>query len=284
MKRYILVLTLALTACSGAFSDYLHEYKNLDLSYKNESDRVTKPQADSRENLSPFGEKHDWQADGKPPQTKPFELETFHGDNSSFRAKNQPLVKTKEINNDELLTQILKCYPERSLFNGELKLKTSKAINRRDRYNNENDNYYSAIVFEMPLYSASETTRKLDRERQRRTETAEILANFSKSVAERNQAERMVSLYRTLEKRSRERVKLGIIEADEQISFLEKTAQAHTKLITTNSNIVKYRLQLVSLCEDSKAPVLNDFLKRISGEARNPQEFDLEVPEGFGED
>ncbi|EFX90514.1 hypothetical protein HMPREF0027_2422 [Actinobacillus ureae ATCC 25976] len=40
----------------------------------------------------------------------------------------------------------------------------------------------------------------------------------------------------------------------------------------------------MSLCEDSKAPVLNDFLKRISGEAKHPQEFDLEVPEGFGED
>ena len=267
MKRRVFVLVAFLTACSERFTtsnfDYLSEYQNLDLIYKNDPENLnTDQQADRPEFLDPYrGEK--WADESKPaPKPKPYRLDTFHGDNAAFTAENVPLKKVREIDNDTLFTEILNCYPAESLFDGELKLQTTASpIKSRDK---DYDNYYAKVVLEMPLYSSAEITRRLDRENQRRQATAEILGNFSEALARKNQALRMVSLYRELEKRSQERVAQGLAMTDEQIEFLEKTADAHSHLLKAKADVMKYRLQLVSLCTDQKAPILNAFLKRIA--------------------
>lgn len=269
MKRYVIALLISLTGCSERFRasefGYLEEYINLDLTYKNDPENINTTQADDPKLLNPYGSDERWADETLPrPERKPFELETFHGDKTAFNADTVPLRKTGEIDNDRLFSEILKCYPAESLFDGELKFQaTASPIKSRDK---DYDNYYAKVVWEMPLYSSSEVTRRLDRENQRRLQTATILANFSEAIARKNQYERMVSLYRNLEKRSQERVKLGLADADEQIGFLEKTANAHTLLLKARSDLTEHRLKLVSLCTDQKAPKLNNLLKKIAGE------------------
>lgn len=266
MKGYGLVLVLLLTACKERFDAFnLGNYKDQDLIYKNDPELINNPQSDNRILLNPYGETEKWAVvPQNSPSKSPFRLETFHGDDLHFQAENLPLKKTKEIDNDTLFTQIVHCYPAESLFDGELKLTTTASpIKSRDP---AYDNYYAKIVLEMPLYSSAEVTRRVDRENQRRIQTAELLANFSDSLARRNQALRMVSLYRTLEKRAQLRIKQGLAMTDEQISFLEKTSMAHADLLKAQSDLLKFRLQLVSLCSDQKAPVLNEVLKRLSAD------------------
>lgn len=269
MKRYILILALCLNACSERFMaserSYLREYQGVDVKFKNEPENLNATQADDPVLLDPYSSPPNWADEQLPPPNKsPFELETFHGDKTSFNSEPVPLKKVAEINNDKLFAEILKCYPTESLFDGELKFQaTASPIKSNDR---EYDNYYAKIVWEMPLYSSSEVSRRVDRENQRRVQTADILANFSESLARKNQALRLVSLYRNLEKRSQARVQKGLVEASEQIGFLEKTAHAHTELLKAKSDVLKYRLQLVSLCTDQKAPKLNELLIKIAGD------------------
>jgi hypothetical protein len=269
MKRYVIALVISLTACSerstGSNFGFLDDYRNLDLVYKNDPENLnTDQQTDTPEHLDPYsGEK--WADDSKaPPKRKPFKLDTFHGDGNAFNAGNVPLNKVREIDNDVLFSEILKCYPAETLFDGELKFQaTASPIKSRDR---DYDNYYAKVVWEMPLYSSAEVTRRLDRENQRRQTTAQILGNFSEALARKNQALRLVSLYRSLEKRAQERVLQGLTGTEEQIGYLEKTADAHSQLLRAKADVMQYRLQLVSLCTDQKAPKLNEFLKKISGD------------------
>lgn len=269
MKSYVFILVVGLSACSGRFEasswSYLKDYENLDLVYNNDPENLNvKTQADTPELLDPYSGKEWGDPSKERPKQAPFELETFHGDDTAFNAENVPLKKVKEIDNDTLFTEILKCYPAESLFDGELKfVSTASPIKSNDA---DYDNYYAKVVWEMPLYSSAETSRRLDRENQRRQATATILGNFSEALARKNQALRLVSLYRSLEKRSQERVAQGLAETTEQIGFLEKTADAHSQLLKAKADVMKFRLQLVSLCTDQKAPKLNNFLKRISGD------------------
>lgn len=280
MKRYGLVLFLGLSGCADGSFNYLSEYENLDLTYQNDPEKVNKTQADTPENLTAYGSNANGSQWGdptkNPPKTEPFKLETFHGDQTAFNAENVPLRKVKKIDNETLFTEILKCYPSESLFDGSLKLQTTASpIKSRDP---DYDNYYAKIVWEMPLYSSEEVTNRLHRENQRRLNTAELLTGFSESIARRNQQLRMVSLYRNLEKRSQKRVLQGLAMAEEQIGYLEKTAQAHTALLRAESDILKFRLQLVSLCTDQKAPKLNALLKKIS-EYKDDFEHNLDLAE-----
>lgn len=264
MKRLMFVWITLLTACSVRFEasefSILDDQHNWDLIYKNDPEQFNSAQqADKPEYLDPYhGEK--WADESKAqPKKTPYKLDTFHGDNLSFQAEKK---KVKEIDNDTLFIEVLNCYPAETLFDGDLKFQaTASPIKSRDR---DYDNYYAKVVLEMPLYSSAEVTRRLDREHQRRQTTADILGKFSEAIARKNQALRMVSLYRELEKRAQDRVAQGLAETSEQIGFLEKTATAHSQLLEAKANVMKFRLQLVSLCTAQKAPKLNLLLKRIS--------------------
>lgn len=276
MRKNIIIPALFLLGCNNPFAGYLEDYNNLDLTYENEAEAVN-ANADYPENLTAYESNGyaRWAEEARVASNsgKPFKLDTFHGDERHFERENIPLEKVGKINNEKLFSEILKCYPSESLFNSELKIQTTASPIRSN--DPDYDNYYAKVVWEMPLYSSSETTQRMHRETQRRTTTAEILSGFSEAIARRNQQLRLVSLYRNLEKRSQIRVSQGLADATEQIGYLEKTSQAHTALLKAESDILKYRLQLVSLCADSKAPKLNRLLKKISAYKKDMKHDDV---------
>ena len=75
---------------------------------------------------------------------------------------------------------------------------------------------------------------------------------------------RELALYRSLEARSAIRVQTGIIEASEQVGYLEKVATAQEKLVKEETKIIESRLLLAGMCDPTNAAQVGDWLGRLS--------------------
>jgi hypothetical protein len=62
---------------------------------------------------------------------------------------------------------------------------------------------------------------------------------------------------RSLERRSQERVKLGLTETAEQVTYLEKVATVEGALLKQRGDLQKARLELIGHCATSQADDLD---------------------------
>lgn len=226
------------------------------------ADEMSADLLEAWENISPFNE----QAPPPPKQT-PFTLPRLHADEKHFNAPIKPILKTPRIDPDEVYTTVLACFPSPSTFNAELSLvggfKT--ALNQWDDEYPDIADHYVGIIGKIPLYSANERNRQREREYLRRNTTAAHVSGFIGAIALRNQIWREIGLYRALEARAQARVRNGIAETKEQVTYLEKLTETQAKLITAQSKIVEYRLALAGLCENSLRPKINNWLIQLTG-------------------
>jgi hypothetical protein len=203
----------------------------------------------------------------KPPAIQTYKLPTMAGDEVDYHSKPAPLAKAPALDPDAIYKTVLSCYPEKSKFDVDVSLRAS--IRSADVLD-ENDlssglgKSYVGIVANMPLYSGRELDREKEREYVRRKDTAKAVADFIASIASRNQAMRELALYRSLEARSAIRVQTGIIEASEQVGYLEKVATAQDKLVTDETKIMENRLLLAGMCDPLNAERIGAWLKRLS--------------------
>ena len=165
----------------------------------------------------------------KPPTVQPYQFPTMLDDGADYHDKPLALVKAPAIDADAVFSAVLACYPEKSKFDIDVDLRA--AIRSRDVLDLQDTSTglgksYVGIVASMPLYSGKELEREKDREYSRRKDTAKAVADFIASIAGRNHAIRELALYRSLEARSAARVKEGVTEASEQVSYLEKVANS----------------------------------------------------------
>ena len=206
----------------------------------------------------------------EPPKFKPYSLPTLHNDQRSYQNKPAPLVKAPKIPAEKLFNSIMNCYPAISHWNIEIALKGSISTSNFISVDEDNDGTtsigqnYVRLVASMPIYSSKELSREREREYRRRTDTAGVIADFIKAVASRNHAIRQLSLYRSLEDRSRLRVQNGIADSGEQVKYLEKVSSSQLSLITTETKILDSRLRLISMCTPEKADLMNNHLINIS--------------------
>lgn len=80
----------------------------------------------------------------------------------------------------------------------------------------------------------------------------------------RRRAQRELGLYTSLEARAQKRVAMGLMEASEQIGYLEKVAQAQAALDAATAHIEGARLALVGQCRDEVAEEVNRYLKEVT--------------------
>lgn len=202
-----------------------------------------------------------------PPESKPFELPTLHGDAPHFNTPVPALLPAPKINPDIIFESVLHCYPEKSKFKIDIDIVAGMKANM-DEYNTndwpEISEHYIGIVGKMPLYSTTEQSRERQWEYQRRTATATSVAAFTKALANRNYAYRTMGMYLALEARSQARVKKGIANVDEQIALLEKVAMTHRDVLTHEATLVEQRLALVAMCEESQSENMNRYLKKVA--------------------
>lgn len=206
----------------------------------------------------------------QPPKPEPYKIPTMSGDKLNFRDKPAALVKAPRIDADAVYDYVLACFPGKSKWNIDVSLRAQLA-DGADRILTDSDystsnlgNSYVAIVADLPLYSAKEFDREREREYRRRQDVAKVVADFITAIASRNHAIRELALYRSLEARAALRVQQGIVEATEQVTYLEKVAGSQESLIKQEARIMESRLKLSGMCEPTQAERINGWLKTVS--------------------
>lgn len=205
----------------------------------------------------------------QPPPVKAYKLPTMSGDGLNFRDKPASLVKAAPIDSDAVYRYVLACYPETSKWQLDVNLRGQVSslgsdLLTSDAGSTSLGSNYVAIVANMPLYSSTEINREKEREHVRRQDTATTVSDFMTAIASRNHAIRELALYRSLEARSSLRVQQGIVDATEQVKYLEKVAGSQESLIKQHTKITETRLKLAAMCDPQNAGTLNQWLQKVA--------------------
>ena len=213
-----------------------------------------------------------WFNDGEdPPPQKPYKLPRFdpHYEENHYTPI-APLKMAPYIDAELLFTTINNCYPEPSKFGIDVSLEANYGNRTGFDINGASiGRHYIGIVARMPLYSATELNREREREHMRRAQTAALIGSFMTQMAKRNHAVRELGLYSSLEARSQVRVLQGVTDTGEQVRYLEKVADAQRNLITAEALLIRYRLEMVAMCENGKAGAISSYIKRLTRLPKN---------------
>ena len=201
----------------------------------------------------------------KPAPVRPYEIPTFEGQARDFRQPPPPLAQAPAIDGDAVFRAVVDCYPVKSRWKMDVDLEAAVRSTRViDVTGTAVGRSNIGIVARMPIYSATEHDREMEREARRRADTAKTVADFVAKLAERNASVRAVALYSALEQRARVRVNTGIADALEQVGYMEKTSTAERDLIRAEAGVMQTRLQLVAMCREGEADQMNRFLSGLA--------------------
>lgn len=201
----------------------------------------------------------------KPAPVRPYEIPTFEGQARDFRQPPPPLAQAPAIDGDAVFRAVVDCYPVKSRWKMDVDLEAAVRSTRViDVTGTAVGRSNIGIVARMPIYSATEHDREMEREARRRADTAKTVADFVEKLAERNASVRAVALYSALEQRARVRVNTGIADALEQVGYMEKTSTAERDLIRAEAGVMQSRLQLVAMCREGEADQMNRFLSGLA--------------------
>lgn len=201
-----------------------------------------------------------------PPPPRPHELPTYSGERDTFHAPEKPPKPGDIPDARGLYNRALDCWPVPSFFRAEVNLE-GRVRSDRNSYIDDTgaqrggDRYGVGIVARIPLYSAMELDREREREYMRRTKLADAVGAFIAILAERQKHVRQLQLMRALERRSQERVKVGVTETAEQVGYLEKVAALEGTLLQQRGQLEKSRLELIGHCSTSRADELDAFIE-----------------------
>jgi len=197
------------------------------------------------------------------------------GDDLNFQDPPAKPVKAPHIDADSVFRYVSSCFPEKSKWNLDVRLKGQVALSGNvlndDGIESSLGSSYVAVVASLPLYSAGEISREKEREYKRRMDIAGNVSNFISAIASRNHSVRELALYRSLEKRAAIRVQQGVVAVAEQVQYLEKVASAQESLINDEMTIMENRLKLVGMCDPINAEVINAWLTRVSAVPGRPR-------------
>ena len=216
----------------------------------------------------------------KEAQKPPYLLPTFDGD--ATKSKDPPVGEYKLAplpNARELFDMVRSCWPEKSWLRAELSAdarvtrrisdSTSSASTSFDPISGQyttnigSGEKFIGLTFRIPLFSAMELDKEREREIVRRGKIADGVGEFITALAEMQMAERELLLMKSLEKRSQERVTMGVAETKEQVTYLEKVAAIDRSLVNQKARLIKSRVQLQGMCEENKAWLIDEYLKRF---------------------
>lgn len=209
-----------------------------------------------------------------------YEIPTFEGKKEDTKEQPKGELKLSPAPNArELFKMVLDCWPEKSLFRGELNLETRITQRTVDSVSAAQTTFdpvsgtyvtqsgtgdkFVGLVFRIPLYSAVELDREREREVGRRTTVATTVGEYIQALADYEMAGRELQLMKALEKRSQQRVGLGVADTSEQVGFLEKVAAVDRTMYGHKAKLIKTRVVLGGMCADDKAWIIDEYLKRF---------------------
>lgn len=190
-----------------------------------------------------------------------FQIPTFSDEVQDFHSISAP-NPFKTIDADLITKTVNSCYPVPAMnLDVSLKVGTNfRPAQTSTIQTADSASYYAGIVASLPLYSGVEIDKEQKIAIERKEKTASLVAQMLTALSTKHRAERMLSLYASLEKRSQKRVANGIVAVDEQIGFLEKVATTRGELDDANAKIEGSRLALIHQCTDNDTERLNNFI------------------------
>lgn len=192
----------------------------------------------------------------------PYQVPTFNGGDLDFHDIKPAPNPVKTVDADLITRTVNACYPVPPM---KLEVKLNAGTNYRPTNSNtiqtaDSASYFAGVVASMPLYSGVEIDKEQKLAIDRKEKTAGLVAQMLTALSTKRRAERMLTLYASLEKRSQKRVADGIVAVDEQIGYLEKVAQTQGELDGANAQIEGSRLALIHQCTDQDIERLNNFI------------------------
>jgi hypothetical protein len=203
-------------------------------------------------------------------EKKSWELPTFTGEKPTHFAPEKPAVAGQLPDPRKLYDTALECWPAPSFFKAEVGVEGRL---RSDRVNYLDDNGTQsgasraavALVARIPLYSAMDLDREREREYMRRVKVADAVGVFYTALTDRERARRQLALMRAMERRAQQRVKIGVTETAEQVTYMEKVALLEGDLIKLRGQIEKSRLELIGHCSSKSGNELDRVLVEYIG-------------------
>lgn len=171
-----------------------------------------------------------------------------------------------------LFDMAMGCYPSPSFFRAEIALEGraarrqagADALNPAEAAAGSGANYVG-VVARIPLYSALEIDREREREAHRRKAAAQAVGALTQALAEWGVVSRKLSLFRALEKRTQERVAVGVAETGEQVQYLKDVADLEGRLNETRAKVVEARMSFIGLCaEGAPAERVDAYIRRFT--------------------
>lgn len=200
-------------------------------------------------------------------ETHTFELPTLSGQSGDFHLPAKPAALGPVPDSRELFDIVLSCWPAPSYFRGELSLEGRMRTDRATTLGNDGGLTSSgrasvALVARIPLYSASELDRDRQREYDRRTRAADAVGALVWALTDRVRAERELDLIQALERRSQQRVKVGVADTTEQVAYLEKVSTLQGAVYKLGGEIQKSRLAMLAICSADTADEVDRYISR----------------------
>jgi hypothetical protein len=209
----------------------------------------------------------------KAPNIQPYQVPTYDGKPGNFQANIPELAQFPDIDTESLFKVVVNCFPERVPWGFEAKFvgsarytdaaKNTTTITSTDTSGIGLSKYYAGVVVEIPIFSASEVNTERRAEYQRRTQLSDNIANFVKGMAAMRRAWREIGIYNAATIRSQARVREGIAPTTEQLGYVEKVAEAYSKLDDAKAMIEGARLSLYGQCRNEVADEVNEYLKSV---------------------
>jgi hypothetical protein len=205
------------------------------------------------------------EADDLPPTE--WELPTYKGDKPSYQAPAKSAPAGPIPDGRELFQMALDCWPAPSYFRASVSLEGRLRNDRSTTLNSSGQldagsRASVSIVANLPLYAPAEMDKEREREYGRRTKAADAVGELIGALADRSRIYRELDLMRSLERRSQERVKIGVAETAEQVKYLEKVADLEGTLIKQRGTIEKARLGLIGMCAAQHADRVDQYIAR----------------------
>ena len=199
-------------------------------------------------------------------ESRPWAVPLFSGDDQQTHhapAKPKPPGPVPEAR--DLWDRALTCWPVGSLMNAEVSLEGRARNVRGSDFDGttitQGSRSWVGIVAKIPLWNGAEVERERQREFQRRTKAAEAVGAMLTALTDGERVKRETELVRALERRSQERVRLGVVETSEQVRYLEKVAALESESLKYGASVQRARLDLLALCSAERVEELDQFIR-----------------------
>lgn len=213
------------------------------------------------------------------PPKPPFELPLFDGQQRDHQPPSKRPDAPEQPDPRLLFDMAVACWPAPSLFRLELSAQGGTKKRKADTQSNIfNPNtgvfetqasgnaaeHFVGLVASMPLYSANDIDRERVREAQRREVIARAVGNLGEAIGQMEVTIHQVKLYRAVERRSQERVALGVADTSEQLGVIQKLAELEGSMYRYRAQISTARLLLVGMCAEDRANFVDAYIAKFT--------------------